>query len=58
MLPGMDSIFSALSLENFVGTFGIKSLSTDFKNKFDVVVYDGISTPDTLRMISAARSAR
>lgn len=58
MLPGMDSIFSALSLENFVGTFGIKSLRTDLKDKFDIVIYDGISTGDTLRMISAAPSAR
>ncbi|CAO2830055.1 unnamed protein product [Amaranthus hypochondriacus] len=58
VLPGMDSIFSALSLENFVGTFGIKSLRTDLKDKFDIVIYDGISTGDTLRMISAAPSAR
>lgn len=54
----MDSIFSALALEKFVGTLGIKALSTDIKDKFDVVIYDGISNEETLRMISAARGAR
>ncbi|XP_021754847.1 uncharacterized protein At1g26090, chloroplastic-like isoform X2 [Chenopodium quinoa] len=58
VLPGMDSIFSNFALEKFVGTLGIKALRTDIKDKFDVVIYDGVSTEETLRLISAASSAR
>lgn len=58
VLPGMDSIFSAIALEKFVGALGVKTLRTDFKGKFDVVIYDGINSEETLRIISAASSAR
>lgn len=58
MLPGMDSIFSAIALEKYVGTLGVKAMGTDFKDKFDVVIYDGVSAEETLRMISAASNAR
>jgi len=58
VLPGMDSIFSAFALERFVGFLGIKAQRNILKDKFDVVVYDGISTEETLRMISTASNAR
>lgn len=54
----MDSILTVFALEKFVGTLGIKALKTDYKDKFDVVIYDGISAEATLRMISAASSVR
>lgn len=58
VLPGMDSIFSVFALERFVGFLGIKPQRNILKDKFDVVVYDGISTEETLRMISTASNAR
>lgn len=58
VLPGMDSIFSALALEKFVGFSGIKAQRDLLKEKFDVVVYDGISTEETLRMMNSPSSVR
>lgn len=56
VLPGMDSIFSSLELERFVGFF--LSQRSGGKAKFDIVVYDGISTEETIRMIGATSKAR
>lgn len=56
MLPGMDSIFSALELERLVGFFG--GVAGGNRGKFDVVVYDGISTEETIRMIGATSKSR
>ncbi|KAL0296773.1 UNVERIFIED_CONTAM: putative protein, chloroplastic [Sesamum radiatum] len=58
VLPGMDSIFSALELERLVGFFGNVVSRNSEKSKFDVVVYDGISTEETIRMIGATSKAR
>ncbi|KAL3636121.1 hypothetical protein CASFOL_020668 [Castilleja foliolosa] len=55
VLPGMDSIFSALELEKLIGFLSIASSQ---KGKFDIVVYDGISTEETLRMIGATSKSR
>lgn len=57
VLPGMDSIFLALSLERLVGFLGITA-QTNKPKKFDIVIYDGISTEETLRMIGATSKAR
>ncbi|KAK9750543.1 hypothetical protein RND81_02G204000 [Saponaria officinalis] len=54
----MDSVFSALAIEKFVGFLGIKAFENQYKDKFDIIIYDGISTEETLRMMSAANSAR
>ncbi|CAH9147512.1 unnamed protein product [Cuscuta epithymum] len=54
VLPGMDSIFSILELEKLIGFF--RNVSQ--KDKFDVIIYDGISTEETIRMIGATSKAR
>lgn len=56
VLPGMDSIFSSLELERLMGFF--LSQGNSGKSKFDIVVYDGISTEETIRMIGASSKAR
>lgn len=56
VLPGMDSIFSSLELERLVGFF--LSQRKGGKAKYDVVVYDGVNTEETIRMIGATSKAR
>ncbi|KAL8531614.1 hypothetical protein ACS0TY_008274 [Phlomoides rotata] len=57
VLPGMDSIFSSLELERLVGFFNVSKTSSG-EAQFDIVVYDGISTEETIRVIGAASKAR
>ncbi|KAK4263742.1 hypothetical protein QN277_029117 [Acacia crassicarpa] len=57
VLPAMDSIFSAFSLERLVGFLGITEPKNQPK-KFDIVIYDGISSEETLRIIGATSKAR
>lgn len=58
VLPGMDSIFSAFSLERFVGFLRNVAQKSQNIDKFDVIVYDGVSPEETLRMIGASSKAR
>ncbi|KAK4793484.1 hypothetical protein SAY86_023919 [Trapa natans] len=58
VLPGMDSIFSLYALERFVRFTGSKSLGSCGTEHYDVIVYDGISSEETLRMIGASSKAR
>ncbi|PSR91210.1 Arsenical pump ATPase, ArsA/GET3 protein [Actinidia chinensis var. chinensis] len=58
VLPGMDSLFSALALERLVGFFGNVGQRNQQKDKFDIIVYDGIGTEETIRMIGATSKAR
>ncbi|KAL6577706.1 hypothetical protein OROMI_010034 [Orobanche minor] len=58
VLPGMDSIFSALELEQLIGFLGISSQRNNENARFDIVVYDGLSTEETIRMIGAPDKAR
>ena len=58
VLPGMDPIFSALALERLVGFFGNVAQRNHNKDNFDIIVYDGMSSEEILRMISAAGKAR
>lgn len=58
ILPGMDSIFSVLELDRLVGFFGNVTKRNNEKNKFDIVVYDGVSTEETIRMIGATSKTR
>ncbi|KAG8652273.1 hypothetical protein MANES_06G073100v8 [Manihot esculenta] len=57
VLPAMDSIFSALVLERLV-RFLTNVAQKKKEDKFDIIVYDGISSDETLRMIGAASKAR
>lgn len=58
VLPGMDSMFSALALVRLLGLFGRWAQRNHQKDKFDVIIYDGISTEETLRLIGASSKAR
>ncbi|KAL5123212.1 hypothetical protein HKD37_02G003842 [Glycine soja] len=57
ILPGMDSIFLVLALERLVGFLGIAA-SKSQQDKFDLIIYDGISSEETLRIIGASSKAR
>lgn len=58
VLPGMDSIFSLLTLEKFINFTGNKSLRNRQIEEYDIVIYDGSSCEETLRMIGASSKAR
>lgn len=58
VLPGMDSIFSALALERFVGFLGDVPQKSNQKDKFDIIIYDGLNTEETIRMMGAASKTR
>ncbi|KAG6624099.1 hypothetical protein CIPAW_16G002500 [Carya illinoinensis] len=58
VLPGMDSIFSVLALFRLVGLLSNVAKENHRKEKFDVIIYDGISTEETLRIIGAISKAR
>ncbi|KAK7407598.1 hypothetical protein VNO78_09551 [Psophocarpus tetragonolobus] len=57
ILPGMDSIFLVLALERLVGFLGI-SASKSQQDKYDLIIYDGISSEETLRIIGGSNKAR
>ena len=54
----MDPIFSAYALEKLAGFFRKVSKKNNNKDKFDIIIYDGMSSEEILRMISAASKAR
>ncbi|KAJ0247548.1 Uncharacterized protein HA466_0159930 [Hirschfeldia incana] len=58
VLPGMDSIFSMLELERLVGFFRQATRKNHKGKAFDVIVYDGVSTEETLRMIGLSSKTR
>ncbi|XP_058180923.1 uncharacterized protein At1g26090, chloroplastic [Rhododendron vialii] len=58
VLPGMDAIFSALALERLVGFYGNVAQKNRQKDKFDVIVYDGLGTEETIRLIGTTSKAR
>jgi arsenite-transporting ATPase len=58
VLPGMDSIFSMLELERLVGFFRQATRKNHKGKPFDVIIYDGISTEETLRMIGLSSKTR
>lgn len=56
VLPGMDSFFSALALQKLVNFLpGGRSLA---RTEFDMIVYDGIGSEETLRLIGSTERAR
>uniref|UniRef100_A0A1J3JBP0 Uncharacterized protein, chloroplastic n=1 Tax=Noccaea caerulescens TaxID=107243 RepID=A0A1J3JBP0_NOCCA len=58
VLPGMDSIFTMLELERLVGFFRQATRKNHKGKPFDVVIYDGVSTEETLRMIGLSSKTR
>ncbi|OVA05046.1 Arsenical pump ATPase [Macleaya cordata] len=59
VLPGMDSIFTALALQKLVGFLErTPSKRNQPQEKFDIVIYDGISNEETLRLIGATETSR
>ncbi|XP_055961461.1 uncharacterized protein At1g26090, chloroplastic-like [Mercurialis annua] len=59
ILPALDFIFSAFVLERLVGFLKNATKGKDKEDeKFDIIIYDGFSTDETLRMIGAASKAR
>lgn len=58
VLPGMDSIFAALSLDRLVGILTNAVQQNSQKDKFDIILFDGISTEETIRMIGLTSKAR
>ncbi|XP_014519846.1 uncharacterized protein At1g26090, chloroplastic [Vigna radiata var. radiata] len=57
ILPGMDSILLVLALERLVGFLGIAA-SKSQQDKFDLIIYDGINSEETLRIIGGSSKAR
>ncbi|EPS66943.1 hypothetical protein M569_07833, partial [Genlisea aurea] len=58
VLPGMDSIFSILELERVAGFLDFLNRNDKKRRKYDVIVYDGINSDDSLRMIGATSKAK
>ncbi|VVB14342.1 unnamed protein product [Arabis nemorensis] len=58
VLPGMDSIFSMLELERLVGFFRQATRKNHKGKTFDVIIYDGFSSEETLRMIGLSSKTR
>ncbi|KAJ7943220.1 P-loop containing nucleoside triphosphate hydrolases superfamily protein [Quillaja saponaria] len=58
VLPGMDSIFLAIKLERLVGFLRSTARQNHQQDAFDLVIYDGVSTEETLRMIGATSKTR
>ncbi|KAM0944286.1 putative HSP20-like chaperone, anion-transporting ATPase-like domain, arsA, HSP20-like protein [Dioscorea sansibarensis] len=56
VLPGMDSMSSALALEKLVNF--LPGVNYRSRTNFDIVVYDGVSSEETLRLIGATERVR
>ena len=54
----MDSIFSMLALGRILGFLRNTSQGRGQQDEFDIVVLDGISTEEVIRMIGATSKAR
>ncbi|XP_031489566.1 uncharacterized protein At1g26090, chloroplastic [Nymphaea colorata] len=58
ILPGMDSVLSLEALEGLTGLLGLNMSASKKTIEFDVIVYDGISSEESLRMVGASERAR
>lgn len=54
----MDSIFAALSLDRLVGILTNAVQRNSQNDKFDIILFDGISSEETIRMIGLTSKAR
>ncbi|CAL5189116.1 unnamed protein product [Lathyrus oleraceus] len=57
IMPGMDSIFLVLALERLVGFLGMAPSNTQH-DKFDIIIYDSVSSEETLRIMGGCSKAR
>ncbi|CAI9096299.1 OLC1v1032403C1 [Oldenlandia corymbosa var. corymbosa] len=58
VLPGMDSIFSVLALGRLLGFLRNDSQQNSQQEKFDIIVLDGMSSEEIVRMIGATSKSR
>ncbi|CAL1392862.1 unnamed protein product [Linum trigynum] len=58
VLPAMDSVFGAFVLERLVGFLTDLKQKDKHEQRYDIIIYDGISSDETLRMIAAASKTR
>lgn len=56
-MPGMDSVFLVLALERLVGFLGMAPSNTQH-DKFDIIIYDSVSSEETLRIMGGCSKAR
>ncbi|PKA55143.1 Uncharacterized protein AXF42_Ash003780 [Apostasia shenzhenica] len=55
VLPGMDSIFSSLALHKYVNFLPSEK---NYSPEYDIVIYDGISSEEMLRLLGATERIR
>lgn len=59
VLPGMDSVLAVGALERLIQLIGgTRRYTKELDRKFDMIIYDGISSEETLRMVGAAERSR
>lgn len=58
VLPGMDPIFSILALGRLLGFLRNTSQQSSQQDKFDIIILDGMSSEEVIRMIGASSKAR
>lgn len=58
VLPGMDALLALAAMERFIGFAGDVLKSRKANQTYDVVVYDGLSSEETLRLLGAAEKSR
>lgn len=59
LLPGMDSVLAVGALERLIQLIGgTRRYTKELDRKFDMIIYDGISSEETLRMVGATERSR
>lgn len=58
VLPGMDALLALGAMEQYIGFAGDVFKARKPDQTYDVVVYDGLSSEETLRLLGAAEKSR